>query len=274
MIHRDIKPDNFVMGANYNSQTVYIIDYGLSKSYCDPVTRKHMPYKSEKNFVGTARYSSINNHNGYEQSRRDDMESLGYTIIYLMKGKLPWQGVNNKKCHKYEHILKCKKETEFNVLCQGLPTIIMAYMKYCRSLKFEDKPDYLGLKDQFKNYITSNKLDINFEFDWDISKEVKEPQRATSANIKIISPILENFKNAINESNNHKAQGNQTPQIRLDKINSSTIKNMLEVPKAESPFLSIKNSTNCAEANSREYEKSNESCDYNTTDMEEHSKFS
>ena len=89
-LHRDIKPDNFLVGTGNKSDTVYIIDYGLAKKYIEPKTGLHIPFKKGKALTGTARYASLNTHLGYEQSRRDDLEGFIYVIIYLFKGKLPW----------------------------------------------------------------------------------------------------------------------------------------------------------------------------------------
>jgi casein kinase 1 len=104
-VHRDIKPENFLIGKGQTEQTIYIIDFGLAKRYRDEHTRIHIPLKENRNLTGTARYASCNAHNGLEQSRRDDMESIGYVLLYLFKGNLPWQGLKCKdKNEKYQKI--------------------------------------------------------------------------------------------------------------------------------------------------------------------------
>ena len=102
------------------SNIIYIIDFGLSKKYRDAKTHQHIPYKENKNLTGTARYASINAHLGIEQSRRDDLEAIGYVLIYFLKGKLPWQGVRaNNKQDKYHKIMEKKLATPIEYLCMG-----------------------------------------------------------------------------------------------------------------------------------------------------------
>lgn len=93
-MHRDIKPENFLMGLGKKSHIVHIIDFGLSKRYRDSKTHQHIQYKENKNLTGTARYASVNAHLGIEQARRDDLESIGYVLVYLVNGSLPWQNLN------------------------------------------------------------------------------------------------------------------------------------------------------------------------------------
>ena len=142
-IHRDIKPDNFLMGLGKKGNLVYIIDFGLAKKYRDARSHQHIPYRENKNLTGTARYASINTHLGIEQSRRDDMESLGYILMYFVTGTLPWQGLRAAtKQQKYERISEKKMATPIDVLCKGAPCEFATYLNYCRSLRFEEKPDY------------------------------------------------------------------------------------------------------------------------------------
>ncbi len=132
-IHRDIKPDNFLMGLGKKANQVHIIDFGLAKKYRDPKSHLHIPYRENKNLTGTARYASINTHLGIEQSRRDDMESLGYVLMYFLRGSLPWQGLKAAtKRQKYEKISEKKMATPVEVLCKGFPLEFVTYFQYCR----------------------------------------------------------------------------------------------------------------------------------------------
>ena len=147
-IHRDIKPENFVVGLNEKSSMVHIIDFGLSKRYKDKNTGQHIPYRENRHLVGTARYASINAHLGIEQSRRDDIESIGYVLVYLILGRLPWQS-KQEKGKQPAKIMEKKLITPPEILCKKLPLEFSYYFHYCKNLKYEDRPDYATLKSLF-----------------------------------------------------------------------------------------------------------------------------
>jgi len=127
-LHRDLKPNNFVIGTGSRLNVIYLIDFGLAKHYKDRLTGKHIPFKDNKQITGTIRFASINAHYGMEQSRRDDLESLGYVLIYLMKGMLPWQkGPKGDQKKKNTSILQCKVNTPIEKLCAGMPRIFLFY---------------------------------------------------------------------------------------------------------------------------------------------------
>ncbi|CAN1271104.1 Casein kinase 1-like protein 10 [Linum perenne] len=182
-LHRDIKPDNFLMGLGRKANQVYVIDYGLAKKYRDLQTHKHIPYRENKNLTGTARYASVNTHLGVEQSRRDDLESLGYVLMYFLRGSLPWQGLKagNKK-QKYDKISEKKMLTPIEVLCKSYPSEFTSYFHYCRSLRFDDKPDYAYLKKLFRDLFVREGYQFDYIFDWTI---LKYPQIGSSSRNRV-----------------------------------------------------------------------------------------
>lgn len=170
-IHRDIKPDNFLMGLGKKGNLVYIIDFGLAKKYRDGRTQMHIPYKENKNLTGTARYASINTHLGIEQSRRDDLESLGYVLMYFNRGSLPWQGLKAAtKRQKYERISEKKMSTAIEELCKGYPAEFATYLNYCRQLRFEERPDYSYLRQLFRTLFHRKGFTYDYVFDWNMLK--------------------------------------------------------------------------------------------------------
>ncbi|KNA12954.1 hypothetical protein SOVF_121550 [Spinacia oleracea] len=178
-LHRDIKPDNFLMGLGRKANQVYVIDFGLAKKYRDLQTHKHIPYRENKNLTGTARYASVNTHLGVEQSRRDDLESLGYVLMYFLRGSLPWQGLKaGTKKQKYDKISEKKMLTPIEVLCKNYPSEFTSYFHYCRSLRFDDKPDYSYLKRLFRDLFIREGYQFDYVFDWTI---LKYPQIGSSS---------------------------------------------------------------------------------------------
>jgi len=181
-IHRDIKPDNFLIGLGKKANQVHVIDFGLAKKYRDSKAQQHIAYREGKNLTGTARYASINTHLGIEQSRRDDLEAVGYVLMYFSRGSLPWQGLKaNSKKEKYEKIKEKKMSTPIEELCKHFPSEFVTYLNYCRSLRFEERPDYAHLRRLLKDLFLREGYQYDFVFDWTIlNYESKEDTGARS----------------------------------------------------------------------------------------------
>jgi serine/threonine protein kinase len=188
LIHRDIKPDNFLVGLEKKSAVIYVIDFGLSKRYVDLRNNTHIAYKEGKSLTGTARYASVNTHLGIEQSRRDDLEGLGYVFMYFLRGSLPWQGLDGAtKKEKYQNILEKKLSVSVEDLCIGFPIEFANFLNYCRSIRFEDKPDYAYLKRLFKELAAKQKFQMDFIFDWNrVRHRKQEESKYSRRNIRHI----------------------------------------------------------------------------------------
>lgn len=174
-VHRDIKPDNFLIGIERKVNVIYIIDFGLAKKYRDSKTNQHIQYREGKSLTGTARYASLNAHDGKELSRRDDLESIGYVLMYFLRGSLPWQGIATRnKEEKYRKILEKKRATSLDELCSGFPIEFKAYLDYCKRLSFDESPDYQYLKTLFRQVLGREQLTLDWVFDWD--QQIDKPQ--------------------------------------------------------------------------------------------------
>jgi len=161
IIHRDIKPDNFLIGINEKKNIVHLIDLGLSKK-CN-----HKYHIKTNTFKGSLRYSSLRNHRGIEQSYRDDLESIGYMLIYFLRSSLPWQNnkIKNRLKKKY-YIYNIKKTYTLEKLCKGLPIELLYYIKYTQVLEFKEKPDYNYLIHLFKNILKNYNMTEDNQYDW------------------------------------------------------------------------------------------------------------
>ena len=190
IIHRDIKPENFLMGVGKHGNQVYVTDFGISTECraattdCDTARQWNLP------LIGTRRFASINGHSGVgkcyqvlqpygidwlifnlEQFRRDDMESLGYVILYFIRGSLPWQGLKaTSEKRKDKLALEKKKALSIEDLCDGHPKEFAEYFNHVRSLRFKDKPNYAYLRNIFRNLFIREGFEYDNVFDWTVLK--------------------------------------------------------------------------------------------------------
>ena len=147
-IHCDLKPENMLLGID-GSNILHLVDFGLAKMFRNG-NGKHIDYRENRRFVGTPQYVSIGTHLAIESRRRDDLESLGYVLIFLAKGRLPWQGIKaTNEQGKYDLIGQLKQKTTVAQLCEGLPPAFAQLITISRSLQFAEKPPYDKLRTLF-----------------------------------------------------------------------------------------------------------------------------
>ncbi|KAG9140335.1 hypothetical protein Leryth_018494 [Lithospermum erythrorhizon] len=170
-----------------------------------------IPHRENKNLTGTARYASCNTHLGKEQSRRDDLESLGYLLLYFLKGWLPWQGLRAQtKKQKYDKICEKKLSTPIEVLCKALPVDFASYLQYCHSLTFDQRPDYGFLKRLFRELFTREGFEFDYVFDWAILKNQQSERDILEKSKGLQRPIIGETGHAISKDV-EKHQGNYFP---------------------------------------------------------------
>ncbi|TFK35882.1 kinase-like domain-containing protein [Crucibulum laeve] len=190
-VHRDIKPANFVMGTGKAAHMVNVIDFGLAKKFRDSRTSNHIPYKQDDvHGVGTSLFAAINTHLGVESSRRDDLESLAYMLIYFLRGTLPWRKLRapttaptpspdastppyNPVSATWDLIRDSKLANE-DLLTVGLPPEFDVLFRYARGLEFDDLPDYEGLRNLFRGLAERVGVEYDSVFDWSVPGSVNK----------------------------------------------------------------------------------------------------
>lgn len=171
IVHRDVKPDNFIMGRGRRAIDLYIIDFGLAKKFRDAETNLHIPFQTHLRLTGTPRFASVAAFDS-EQSRRDDLESLGYTLVFLLRGSLPWQGSQRKKvgssnsAEDLEEVRDMKANLSLPDLCRGCPAEFVDFLAYCKKLDFQATPDYDHLRHMFRDLMSRNEFDYDAVFQW------------------------------------------------------------------------------------------------------------
>ena len=251
-VHRDIKPENFLVGIEHPN-IIYLTEFGLCTKYCSSKTRKHIMPGVRGTFTGTLRYSSANAQRGNQQSRRDDIESLGYTILFFMKGKLPWQNLNQNYNEKdiYIKTYAMKKYMPIEKLCKGLPQEMAEYFKYSRNLKFKDEPDYEFLRNLFKKILNDNGYK-NFEelnFSWVIKSQAQSSKIKTKRTLSPKTRLYLKIKNQMKikkeiESDHSNTVEKIKKNITMTNYNNNDINNYnrtLSLAQKEEKELKFKN---------------------------------
>ena len=182
IIHRDIKPDNFAMGRNELNDILYLIDFGLAKKFRSSRTLKQYPLTKRKSLTGTARYASINALQGYEQSRRDDLEAAGYVLMYFLRGDLPWQNIKIKgKKDKYAKICNKKKEVSSQELGKNFPSEFAEILEYFKNLGYTEDPNYDMCCKKLVNVLEKEKQSFDYIYDWTTNLNLKERKKRDSS---------------------------------------------------------------------------------------------
>ena len=218
IIHRDIKPDNFLIGLN-DPNVIYLIDFGLSKKYRSSITGNHIKNTQIKKFVGSLRYASVNALRIREQSRKDDLESIGYMLIYLIKRRLPWDNIKvDNKRSSYLKLSNYKKNIEPELLCENLPDEFAEYIRYVKNLNFEDEPDYNYLKSLFQIMLNKQGFEedkiffswINESNIFKLKKSINLSKRSSSSRGRIFKKIKKTIdsKRSKSEINNRNSSEN------------------------------------------------------------------
>ena len=267
IIHRDIKPDNFVMGANENNAKLYLLDFGLAKKYRSSRTLVQYPLIKKKKLTGTARYASIHALEEWEQSRRDDLESVGYVLMYFLRGSLPWQGLKvRSKEDRYKKILDKKKATSSEDLCKDFPVEFRDFVEYTRNLEYIEQPDYDMLRSKFLNLVVvKNNETFDYKYDWTTEFDLKirkkekdkekDKEKEITGQVENVSSTNKSEKNTgqrIDKSNNSKeplppSKNFDNPQTDISGVNNNNLQ-AINVHYSNNNNLNNKTNNNNTEA--------------------------
>ena len=262
IIHRDMKPENLVIGYKGKEKNIYLIDFGLSKSIIGEKKNFNLlSIKKEKIVVGTVRYISMNTHLGNEQYKKDDLESLAYIMVYFIKGELPWQNIKAKsRKEKYSKIYQLKKKMVPNELCNFLPEEMKTFLNYILNLNVKVRPDYSKLMNLINNLMNKYSYCNDLQFDWcstsflkmiynspviDDGEQVKSTSiyEEDSSNSDYNIKKLKENRYVSTSTKKKKMSSNAINKMKTFKISSKDINNLLYKQSAFSSNA-IKNSIN------------------------------
>ena len=247
IIHRDIKPHNFLIGKK-NESIIYLIDFGFARKYKSSRTGKFIKFTNLGKLFGSMAFSSINANSGYEQSRRDDLESFGYMLIYLAKKNLPWMdiGIMKNKREEVNEVCKIKKHIKIEKICEGLPEEFIYYIKYCRKLKFEIKPNYDYLRNLFTLILMKENQKNDLQFFW-INKRNANSAKKNYENYQIMKAgthkrLYTSVKNSLEKKRsgeiNTLKSNNSKDKDSLEKIND-ILKNKKEIQNKNRIYINL-----------------------------------
>ena len=224
---------------------------GLCNPYLDSTTNYHIVCKTGNSLIGTAKFASINAHLGIEQSRRDDLESIGYNLIYFYKGDLPWHGIEaDNKEQRYNKIMETKMAMTIDDLCSGIPECYSKYMKYCRALKFDETPDYKLLKKMFKDSLVANSFGNDFMPDWCIP-EPKEDDTTPKICTSILKLVKGIQSNSNVKKNKNKIERNEFTSRPIQNTESNKFLNIIPIRPSGSEIISDKENDMSIDPNDR-----------------------
>ena len=238
IIHRDIKPDNFAMGRNEVNGTLYLIDFGLAKKFRSSRTLKQYPLIKRKSLTGTARYASINALQGYEQSRRDDLESAGYVLMYFLRGDLPWQNIKIKgKKDKYARICNKKKEVSSQELCKNFPIEFAQILDYFKNLGYTEDPNYEMCCKKMVDVLENLKAKFDYIYDWTTNNNIKERKRNSNSNFK---PIKRKKKKTLSANHGNYSDYEGKSKLKVEDIDGesgteSDVSNKADIDALDAP---------------------------------------
>ena len=223
IIHRDIKPANLVMGLKEKNAILYLLDFGLAKKFRSSKTLMQYPYIRKKKMTGTARYASIHAMEEMEQSRRDDLESTAYVLLYFLRGSLPWQGLKIKsKENRYKKIMVKKKEIKSEELCETFPEEFKYFVDYVRNLGYTENPDYEKLRNNFL-VLVKEKMCRNFDFiyDWTTKSDIQQRDDSIDILNGNFGGNKNNQNNKNNEENKNTFNDENNKENQLDNTNNN-----------------------------------------------------